>query len=419
LATAEAAPPIDFRELIKADRIHGRLYRDPAIFDSEMEEIWHKGWVYVGHESEVPRNGDFVRRQIGQQPVILVRSDDGKLRIFYNRCRHRANIVCHHERGNAPVLKCAYHGWTYSNDGALIAPTFDEAYDPSLRGVDFALVEIGRVNSYRGLIFGSLAAGGISLKQHLGQATQFLDQVLDRSPVGTVELTAGTHRLVYRGNWKLLPENSLEGGYHGHFIHKFAFDLTDRRTGRDRQHELHEDAILYLAGGHMIEDFSCVKAEPRKTLSEERKAYAAKLEAKHGKAHGTQLAFGRPPILYVFPNLLYVQTHFRRLQPISPRETHVYYQPALLHDVPQEINLELLRHHEGYYGPAGFLAPDDLEVLERSQVGIEALGDDWLFLGRGIHREKPRPDGGSSGVSMDENHLRGMWHHYREVMSAA
>jgi phenylpropionate dioxygenase-like ring-hydroxylating dioxygenase large terminal subunit len=411
---------VNFRELIKADRIHGRLYRDPLVFDREMDEIWHKGWVYVGHDSEVPRNGDFVRRQIGMQPVILIRSDDGKIRIFYNRCRHRANIICHRECGNAQVLKCAYHGWTYSNQGDLIAPTFDEAYDPSLRCEDFGLTEVARVDAYRGLIFASLSATGISLEQHLGQAREFLDHILDRSPEGSVALTAGTQKLIYRGNWKLLPENSLEGGYHGHFIHKFAFDLTDARTGRDRQMEVHEDAILYLAGGHMVEDFRGFLAEPsRKSQSEARKAHLAALERKHGTQYGRQLAIGRPPILYVFPNLLFIQTHFRRIQPVSHRETYLYYQPALLKGAPEEINTDLLRHHESYYGPAGFLAPDDLEVLERSQVGIEALGDEWLFIGRGIHREKSRPDGGSSGVSMDENHLRGMWRHYGKVMGTS
>ena len=169
----------------------------------------------------------------------------------------------------------------------------------------------------------------------------------------------------------------------------------------------------------MVEDFRVLVAEPsRKKRSDAWLAYAAALEKKHGKDYGAQLANSRPPLFYVFPNLLFVQTHFRRVQPVSVNETHLYYQPALLNGVPQEMNVELLRHHERYYGPAGFVAPDDLEILERSQVGIEAQGDEWLFIGRGIHREKPFPGGGSGGVSMDENHLRGMWRHYGQLMGA-
>jgi fatty-acyl-CoA synthase len=139
----------------------------------------------------------------------------------------------------------------------------------------------------------------------------------------------------------------------------------------------------------------------------------------HGKERAEHLLGGRAPIMYVFPNLMYVQTHFRRVQPVSVDETHVYYQPAFLKGAPAEVNEELLRAHESSFGPAGFLAPDDFEIMERSQVGIQAKGDQWLFIGRGVHREKTFPDGGSAGTSMDENHLRGMWRHYARLMDAA
>jgi fatty-acyl-CoA synthase len=410
---------INVGELIKADRVHGRLYNDPDLFQREMNEIWHKVWVYLGHESEVPQNGDYVRRQIGLQPVLLLRGSDGVVRAFFNRCRHRANLVCHHEQGNARVLRCPYHGWTYSNRGDLVAPTFDDAYDSSLRAEDFGLIPVPRLGNYRGLIFGSASGEGISLDEHLGQAKEFLDLVIDRSPEGEVELSAGVQKMSYRGNWKMLPENSLEGAYHGHFIHKFTFDLADGRTGRTNRLEHHEDAVRYLPGGHMVEDFRGVKFAPRRAEpSPERQAYLDTLVKLHGE-RAEHLLGGRAPIMYVFPNLMYVQTHFRRVQPVSVDETHVYYQPAFLKGAPAELNEELLRSHESSFGPAGFLAPDDFEIMERSQIGIQAQGDEWLFIGRGVHREKTFPDGGSAGAAMDENQLRGLWRHYAQLMNAA
>ena len=131
MSNAVSASSINIGELIQPDRIHGRLYHDAGLFRREMDDIFHKVWVYLGHESEVPNNGDYVRRQIGLQPVIMVRGKDGKVRVLFNRCRHRANLVCPHERGNGEVFRCQYHGWTYSNQGDLLAPTFDEAYDSS------------------------------------------------------------------------------------------------------------------------------------------------------------------------------------------------------------------------------------------------------------------------------------------------
>ena len=98
-------------------------------------------------------------------------------------------------------------------------------------------------------------------------------------------------------------------------------------------------------------------------------------------------------------------------------ETHVYYQPVLLKGVPPEINQEILRSHEITFGPAGFLSPDDIEIMERNQIGIQAQGNEWLFIGRGIHREENLPNGGTRGHDMDENHLRGLWRHYAQLLS--
>jgi fatty-acyl-CoA synthase len=268
------------------------------------------------------------------------------------------------------------------------------------------------------LVFGSASAEGISLDEHLGSAKEFIDLILNRSPVGEVELSSGVQKMRYAGNWKMLPENSLEGAYHGHFIHKFTFDLADSRTGRDRMAE-HNDAVRYLPGGHMVEDFRGANFPARKNSSPAEKAYLDSLVSTYGEEYSQQLLGGRAPILFLFPNLMYVQTHFRRLQPVSINETHVYYQPAFLKGVPPEINERLLRAHESSFGPAGFLSPDDFEILERSQVGVEAHVNEWLFIGRGVHREKPLPDGGSLGAAMDENHLRGMWRHYLHLMNGA
>ncbi len=109
-------------------------------------------------------------------------------------------------------------------------------------------------------------------------------------------------------------------------------------------------------------------------------------------------------------------THIRRVQPMSVDDTYVYYQPVFLKGVPAEINEMRLRLHEFSFGPAGFISPDDIEIMERNQIGIQARGNDASFIGRGIHREKAMPDGGTSGFTMDENHLRGMWRHYAKLM---
>ena len=184
--------------LVEADRVHKSVYTDQEIFDREMENIWEKTWVYCGHETQLKKSGDYVTLQIGRQPMIMVRGMDGRVRVLYNRCRHRANLVCPHDRGNGDTFRCQYHGWTYSNQGDLLAPTFDEAYDTALRKEDYGLTPAPRVATYRGLIFASASPTGISLDEHLGGAKEFLDLIIDRSPEGQIELTAGTQRMKYQ-----------------------------------------------------------------------------------------------------------------------------------------------------------------------------------------------------------------------------
>jgi len=410
-------------QLIKADRVHGRVYYDSAVFALEQEKIWSKVWVYIGHESEVPEPGDYVRREIGLQPIVLVRGRDGILRALYNRCRHRANLVCHRERGHADELTCSYHGWSYGLDGTLLAPTFGEAYEPGLRPEAFGLTPVPRLDVYRGLVFANATADGISLADHLGAARELLDFVLDRSPAGEVLLTAGAQAVRYRGNWKMLAENSVEN-YHGPFVHKVAFGLSDRRAGRvrapvSRRLPDQEDETIYLGSGHMAE---FLPRTPNPAFAKEpstaRKEYARALIAARGETRAQALLDRLPAFFFIFPNLFFIQTHFRRVCPLAADDTIVYYQPALLKDVPDEINRDILRFHETSFGPAGFVTPDDVEIMERNQAGLAARGDEWLFLGRGVGRERALSGGGMSGHFLDETHLRGLWQHYSALMSA-
>jgi fatty-acyl-CoA synthase len=63
------------------------------------------------------------------------------------------------------------------------------------------------------------------------------------------------------------------------------------------------------------------------------------------------------------------------------------------------------------------LAGDDVQIMERTQVGVQAQGDEWMYIGRGMHRESLSDDGVTRGRTTDENHLRGMWSHYSALMA--
>lgn len=105
----EHSLPTQWDQLIQPGMVHGPLYRDEMIFKEELEKIWFKTWVYVGHVSETPNANDFVTKHIGPMPVIMIRNRRGEIELLLNRCPHRGNAVCVLDKGNRATFTCPYH----------------------------------------------------------------------------------------------------------------------------------------------------------------------------------------------------------------------------------------------------------------------------------------------------------------------
>ena len=155
----------DIASLIRRDSVHRSVYTDPEIFALEMERIFGRTWVYLGHDCEISQEGDYKTTTIGTHPVILSRLTDGSVTALLNRCRHRGATVCQHEVGNSRFFRCAYHAWTYSNDGTLVGVPMPAGYGPSFNREAHGLAKVPRVASYRGFIFGSMAEDGPTLER--------------------------------------------------------------------------------------------------------------------------------------------------------------------------------------------------------------------------------------------------------------
>src|SRR6185503_581527 len=115
--------------LVEADRVHRDLYIDPELFQLEMERLWSRAWIYAGHESQVPNQGDYLTVDIAAQPLILLRHPDGSLRVLVNRCAHKGTKILGEPAGNAgKTLRCPYHAWSYRLDGSLLNIPLQQGY---------------------------------------------------------------------------------------------------------------------------------------------------------------------------------------------------------------------------------------------------------------------------------------------------
>src|SRR3984885_9279050 len=408
-----------YGRLIKRDKVHGSLYTEPAIFAEELRKIWYRSWVFVGHQTEVAQPGDYVRKRLGLQDVIMTRDRDGQLHLLLNRCAHRGNQVCDDAKGNASAFRCPYHGWTYRNNGELVGFPFFKGYGQ--RKLDLALGRVPRVDSYHGFVFESFATEGPTLEEHLGAAAGELDRLARLSPEGAVELTAGWLRHRTRANWKLLAENETDG-YHPQFVHSSIFTVTGSPIGAlysDRSAAVTRD----LGNGHSEND---LRPEFRKfgepmrwfgTTEERVPDYVARMRAVHGAAAEQILTEGAPHVM-IFPNLFIAEIQVFVIQPLSAGECIQHSTAVQLKGAP-ELNKRMISQSTGSVGPAGMLLADDTEMYERNQRGVAMLQPEWLDLRRGLARERTDERGLRVGTATDETAMRGFWRHYLSLMETA
>ncbi|MYH10290.1 MAG: Rieske (2Fe-2S) protein [Gemmatimonadales bacterium] len=109
-------------------RVHRSSMTSVDLFEQERARILDRCWVYLGHESEVEKPGDYRRRTVAGRPLFFVRGKDGRVRAFLNSCPHRGALICRRDAGNANVLQCFYHAWSFNTNGDLIGVPGEDAY---------------------------------------------------------------------------------------------------------------------------------------------------------------------------------------------------------------------------------------------------------------------------------------------------
>jgi nitrite reductase/ring-hydroxylating ferredoxin subunit len=202
------------------------IFSDEEIYRQELERVFGRCWLFLGHESMLPAPGDYITNYMGEDAVIVSRGADGRVRVFLNTCPHRGNKVCLFDSGNARTFTCSYHGWSFNTEGRLSGvPFFNEAYYGELDKERWGLREVPRVATYGGLIFGTWDAEAVPLEEYLGELKWYLDKLVLVEDMGGLEALPGCQRYMNIGNWKISCDNFSGDHYHTYYAHASGIKL--------------------------------------------------------------------------------------------------------------------------------------------------------------------------------------------------
>jgi phenylpropionate dioxygenase-like ring-hydroxylating dioxygenase large terminal subunit len=431
----------DLKARVGRGAVHRSLYSDPEIFALEMQRIFGRAWIYVGHESQVPRAGDYVQTRIGLKPMLLVRHEDGSLRVLHNQCAHRGALVVAPEAGNAGEFRCCYHGWAYRTDGRLKSAPLLSGYPADFDAAALGMTPAARVASYRGFVFASLAAQGQSLEDFLGPMTASFDDMTDRAPDGEIEVAGGVFKHAYNGNWKLYLENLCDAA-HPMFVHQSSIEAANQQSdnvasdgaGEIAVRQMRQNGAPYsfwenqvgiwaYPNGHSYlgdyhDDAKLVAALDDPVFRD----YRAALEAAQGKERARAILNVSRWNSNVYPNLSFMSQfqQLRVVHPLSVNRTVVYTCNFRLKGAPPSMFRRTIAFANTVNGTGSLVLTDDLETYGRIGRGLGSEGAEWFQIGRGYRTDRASADGGTQGLnSTSEIYIRNMFDAWLGYMTAA
>jgi benzoate/toluate 1,2-dioxygenase alpha subunit len=385
-----------------------RIFVDPEMFELEQRQIWEKVWVYVAHESQLPKPKDYITGWIGRAPIVINRDKTGKLNAFVNICSHRGATLCRTSKGNASTFVCSFHGWAYDGQGKLLAAMneegagYPESFDKSKRGLTRV-----RLENYRGFLFATLNKDAEPLTDYLAEAKTFIDIVVEQSPQG-IEVLKGRSVYTYEGNWKLQAENGVDG-YHVDSVHANYVQMIKNRAKINAEGKAlkvmavgdfnrFRGGYYDLGNGHTML-WSSVSNPQDRPIYGRREELAASM----GKEKA-DWAVNRSRNLGIYPSMFLMDqmgTQIRMFRPLSVDKTEVTIYCFAPVGEPAVERSKRIRQYEDFFNASGMATPDDLTEFNETQKGCNHYSVvRWSDMSRGQVHEVPGADDLAVGLGI-------------------
>jgi phenylpropionate dioxygenase-like ring-hydroxylating dioxygenase large terminal subunit len=354
---------------LAAGQISREIFVNEAIYQEELERVFARSWLFVGHESQIPQPGDYFVSSMGEESVILCRDRAEEMHVFLNSCRHRGMKVCRYDEGSTAVFTCPYHGWSYGTDGRLAGvPYFREAYHSALDRARWGLVEVAQLARYKGTVWATWDPAAPSFAEYLGDFRCYLDLTLDGWDGS--EVLAGVQKWRIPCNWKFPAENFSGDSYHN--ISHRSVDLVGIGPSGSSRRDMQERVrarrlqICFPERGHQTGVYVLPKDQPTPAAYQHSPFVAEYFRHCDGERRRRRGQWGRvigsPG--EVFPNTALHPRQPRTIavwQPRGTHETEVWRWYLVDAAAPSEVKAFLRDYYIRYSGPAGLTEQDDME----------------------------------------------------------
>jgi phenylpropionate dioxygenase-like ring-hydroxylating dioxygenase large terminal subunit len=393
--------PRAIEALVREQEVHRDCYISPEVFALEMEHLFANTWVYVGHASQVPNPGDFYGTTVGDQPVVMVRHTDNSIRVLHNRCAHKGVRVVPEGTGHVGRhFRCPYHAWTYRTDGSLLNMPLREGYaHPQFAQCEAqqGMAAVGAVQVYRDFVFCRLNRQGVGFEAFFGESLSTLDNMVDRSPEGRLEVAGGVLRYMHRCNWKMLVDNQTDT-CHPMVAHESSAGTAVRvwqaapaGTPKPMAVELFAPFVSPYEFFEKMGIRVWVNGHGHTGVADSIHAAYSPIPGYHDKmvaAYGEErtkkiLGEVRHNTIY-FPNIMVkgpIQT-LRLFKPLAADRTLVESWTFRLVGAPDLLLERTLMYNRLINAPTSVVGHDDLEMYERSQEGLHSRAAEWVNIAR-------------------------------------